>query len=89
MTTADEMRLAIIEHWAEALVDLNDEGDWSPAEVDEAQDAAEEYATVLFKILDLTVTEIDGDEFKLSGKLQNVRNFMDSYFAEPLVKDVN
>lgn len=86
MKSTAEMRLAIIEQMAEALLDLNDPGDWSESEVEEARDAAQEYATTLLDMFAVDI-EVTGEEsFTLAGKLADVRKFMDSYLTEPLVK---
>lgn len=86
MKSTAEMRLAIIEQMAEALLDLNDPGNWSDAEVEEAKDAAQEYASTLLDMFSAEITVTGENTFTLSGNLADVRNFMDSYLGEPLVK---
>lgn len=85
MKSIPEMRLAIVNQMAEALLDLNDPGDWTENEVEEAKDAAQEYANTLLELFEIDLSVIDDQTFVMRGKLADVRNFMDKYFAEPLV----
>lgn len=89
MKSADEMRLAVIEQIAQGFIELNDPGDWTKDEAEEARDAAEEYASALLDMLSIKVTEVDGDSFILSGKLTDVQEFMNFYLEEPLVTGEN
>lgn len=89
MKSAAEIRLAIIEQMAEALLDLNDPGDWTKEEIADARDGAEEYATVILDLFKIEVVSVDADKFQLAGQLANVREFMDNYMTEPLVKGEN
>lgn len=87
MISSAEMRLAIIGQMAKGFIALNDPGDWTPEEVEEATDAAEEYASALLDMLSIDIINSDGQNFTLTGKLADVDEFMNSYLSEPLVSD--
>lgn len=87
MISSAEMRLAIIEQIAKGFIALNDPGDWNSDELEEATDAAEEYASTILDMLSVEVINVDGKNFTLNGKLTDVEEFMNSYLSEPLVSD--
>lgn len=89
MKSSEEMRLAIIEQFSRALVELNDDGSWNPQERMEAADVAEEYATVIINMLNIEITEFSDKKFVLAGELADVEPFIKKYLNEPLVRDVN
>ena len=89
MKTEHEVRLALIGHIKELFLDMNDPGDWTPSEVEEADVQAEDFADWILESLNIKVEEIgDDNSFTLRCQMTDARNFINSKIAEPLVKDI-
>ena len=90
MKSQHEVRLDIINHIKQLFLDMNDPGDWTKAEIEEADVQAEDFADWVLESLGAEITEIGEDNtFSLRCKMVDAKNFVDSKTAEPLVRDVN
>jgi|APGre2960657423_1045063.scaffolds.fasta_scaffold66079_2 hypothetical protein len=90
MKTEHEVRLALIGHIKQLFLDMNDPGDWTASEIEEADVQAEDFADWVLDSLNAKVEEIgDNNTFTLRCQMVDAKNFIDSKTAEPLVSDTN
>ena len=69
---------------------MNDPGDWTASEIEEADVQAEDFADWVLDSLNAKVEEIgDNNTFTLRCEMVDAKNFIDSKTAEPLVSDTN
>jgi hypothetical protein len=79
--TNEDAKLAIYNHLVSFFMDSEDNGDWTPAEVEKWREAGENYSECLLGSLGLEVQGVEGDTITVTLKLRDTLEFINEWLA--------